>query len=152
MKMISVAADHGIAREDVCLPRPPFLCLSFVNTAVKETSGYQVLIVLLIYTYNWAIRLPTMHSGSLEAAAPCSPNAHPIASSPQSHSDKLVKNQRGTSCFLQLSWVSSQPSASHLRRSALWAAEVVSQHSVCCAHWNRGWLFPSHGPLALQAC
>lgn len=59
MKMRRVTVDHGIAREDVFLffffwsASPSFFSrLSFVNTVIKETSGYQVLIVLLIYTYN----------------------------------------------------------------------------------------------------
>lgn len=42
----------------------------------------------------------------------------------------------GGSCFLQPSWVSSQPSASHLCCSARRAVEAVSRCSVCCAHWK----------------
>lgn len=60
-----------------------------------------------------------------------------IASSPHSHSSKPVENSAGrATCFLQLSWISSQPSASHLCCPARRAVEVVSQCSVCCAHWK----------------
>lgn len=57
MEMITVAMDHGHGKERE--EKNVFVSLSLLssvgsltNTAIKETSGYQVLIVLLIYTYD----------------------------------------------------------------------------------------------------
>lgn len=126
-------------RRRLCLHLPPFLRLSLTNTAIRETSGYWL---------SCSFTPTTEPSGYPQCTAalarprrPCSPSAHPIASSPRSRPDKLVgkkKTSAGrTSCFLQLSWVSSQPSASHLRQPCTArAAEIVSRHSMCCVRWK----------------
>lgn len=48
----------------------------------------------LLQRCDWAFRIPTMQSGSHETLAACSLDAHPIAHSPQLHSDKQVKKKK----------------------------------------------------------
>lgn len=98
-----------------------FSVASLTNTAVKARSRCRVLIVLLIYTYDWAIRLPTMHGGSHQRNG-----AGAIASPP------LTLQRRGPAF-----------SITSLCRPAWRAVEVVSQRSVCCAHWKEADYFPA---------
>lgn len=60
-------------------------------------------------------------------------NAHPIDASLRSNSGKLVEESAGRG---EISRVSGQPWASHRRRPARRAVEVVSQRSVSCARWK----------------
>lgn len=134
VKMTTVAMDHAMEEEAFLSPSPSFSPSQLDKTQPSERQADTDCLPHL--------HLRLSHRATHNAQRPLLPNAHPIASLPLSHPDKLVKKKKkalsGEDLSLPPALVGEQP---NLRRHipanpARRAAEVVSRRSVCCVHWK----------------
>lgn len=86
-----ITVDHGM--KDV--PPPPSSSRPQLEKHdIRDEPIPGAAHLALLHRCDRAFRIPTMQSGSHETLAACSLDAHPIAHSPQLHSDKQVKKKK----------------------------------------------------------